>query len=114
MSTPRRKGPTAVHEVLQQYLRAAGLEERVEEASAVPEWAERVGPAIAAVTMPLRATGGTLLVAVRSSAWLMELKLMEAQIVQQLNRGRKHGKFTRIRFVMAEQPPGPETHAGPR
>ncbi len=100
--TDGRKKPTAVHEALQQYLKSAGLQERIEEASAVPEWAERVGPAIAAVTTPLRASAGTLTVAVRSSAWLMELKLMEATILRQLNAGRKHGKFTRIRFVMAE------------
>ncbi len=114
MSGPGRKGPTAVHEVLKQYLRSAGLEERVEEASAVPEWAERVGPAIAAVTSPLRASAGTLVVAVRSSPWLMELRLMESQILQQLNRGRKHGKFTRIRFVMAESDGGPKTPERPR
>ncbi len=114
MSTPRRKGPTAVHEALQHYLRSAGLTERVEEASAVPEWAERVGPAIAAVTTPLRASGGTLIVAVRSSPWLMELKLMEAQIVEQLNRGREHGKIARIRFVMAEDGGGPKRPERPR
>ncbi len=98
-----RKGPTSVHEALQQYLKKTGLEERIEEASAVPEWAERVGPGIAAVTTPIRASGGTLTVAVRSSAWLMELKLMESTILRQLNVGRKHGKFARIRFIMAER-----------
>jgi len=102
MTERRPNKPMAVHEALQQYLKSAGLEERIEEASAVPEWAERVGPGIAAVTTPLRASDGTLLVAVRSSAWLMELKLMESTILRQLNAGRKHGKFTRIRFVMAE------------
>ncbi len=102
MTAPRPKGPLAVHEVLQQYLKKEGLEERVEEAGIVPEWAERVGPAIAAVTTPQRASEGTLVVAVRSSAWLMELKLMEGSILKQLNGARKHGKFTRIRFLMAE------------
>jgi predicted nucleic acid-binding Zn ribbon protein len=102
VSGDRSKRPTVVREVLQQYLRSAGLEERIEEASAVPEWAERVGPAIAGVTTPLRASGGTLVVAVRSSAWLMELRLMEAEILRQVNTGRKRGKFTRIRFLMAE------------
>ena len=97
-----RKRPTAVHEVLQQYLKSAGLEERIEEASVVPEWAERVGPAIAAVTAPQRVSEGALVVAVRSSAWLMELKLMEAEVLKRLNAGRKHGRFSRIRFVMAE------------
>lgn len=102
MRRRRPNDPMAVHEVLQGYLKSAGLEERIEEASAVPEWAERVGPAIAGVTTPLRVTAGTLVVAVRSSAWLMELKLMEASILAKLNDGRKHGKFMRIRFVMAE------------
>lgn len=95
-------GPTAVHEALQQYLARAGLGERIEEASVVPEWAERVGPAIATVTAPLRVSSGTLFVAVRSSAWLMELKLMEPEILKKLNSGRNRGKIKRIRFVMAE------------
>jgi predicted nucleic acid-binding Zn ribbon protein len=99
----RRSGPTSVHEALQQYLRGAGLDERVEEASAVPEWAERVGAAIAAVTTPLRVSGGTLFVAVRSSAWLMELKLMEGDILRRLNEARQRGKIERIRFVMGEE-----------
>ncbi len=102
MSERRPQRPTSVHEALQQYLKSSGLEERIEEASVVPEWAERVGAGIAAVTTPLRASEGTLIVAVRSSAWLMELKMMESRILAQLNAGRKHGKFTRIRFVMAE------------
>jgi predicted nucleic acid-binding Zn ribbon protein len=97
--------PTRIDEALQQYLQSAGLEERLEEALVVPEWAERVGPAIAAVTEPLRtATGGTLVVAVRSSAWLSELKLMERSILQRLNEGRPGGRIRRIRFVMADGP----------
>ena len=102
MTRRRPNEPMAVQEALQRYLKSAGLEERIDEAAAVPEWAERVGPGIAAVTTPLRVTGGTLLVAVRSSAWLMELKLMEASILERVNAGRKHGKFVRIRFVMSE------------
>ena len=74
--------------------------ERIAEASAVPEWAERVGPAIAAVTEPLRVSRGTLLVGVRSSAWLMELTLMEAEILERLNAGRGRGKILKIRFQM--------------
>jgi predicted nucleic acid-binding Zn ribbon protein len=92
----------AVHEVLQQYLKSSGLDERIEEASVVPEWAERVGPAIAAVTAPQRVSEGTLIVAVRSSAWLMELKLMELEVLKRLNAGRAKRTITRIRFVMAE------------
>ena len=52
MSGPKK--PTKLGDALQNYLRDSGLDERVEEAAIVPEWAERVGEAIAAVTTPLR------------------------------------------------------------
>ena len=97
-----RDKPTPLGEALQKYLKDSGLEERLEEAGVVPEWAERVGPAIAAVTVPLRTSSGALVVAVRSSAWLSELKLMEREIVRRLNEGRQKGKIQRIRFVMAD------------
>lgn len=98
----KRDQPTPLGEALQKYLKEAGLEQRLEEAGIVPEWAERVGPAIAAVTVPLRTSSGALVVAVRSSAWLSELKLMEREILRRLNEGRQKGKIQRIRFVMAD------------
>lgn len=96
-----RKKPEKLGDALQSYLRESGLDQRVEEAAIVPEWAERVGAAIAAVTMPLRTSRGTLLVAVRTSAWLMELRLMEREILRRLNEGRERGRIERIRFLMA-------------
>ncbi len=97
-----REKPMKLGDALQNYLRESGLEERVEEAAIVPEWDERVGTAIAAVTMPVRTSRGTLIVAVRSSAWLMELKLMEPEILRRLNQGRERGRIEKIRFLMAE------------
>jgi len=98
-----RNRPTRLDEALQEYLKSSGLEARLEEAAIVPEWAERVGPAIAAVTEPLRTSAaGVLVVAVRSSAWLSELKLMEREILRRLNEGRSKGRIQRIRFVMAD------------
>lgn len=94
--------PERVGDVLGAYLRDSGLGERVAEASVVPEWPERVGPAIAAVTTPLRVSRGALVVAVRSSAWLMELRLMEREIVRRINVGRDEGRIERIRFIMSD------------
>lgn len=96
-------GPTQLADALNDFLKASEVGERIQEASVVPEWAERVGPAIAAVTVPLRVNRGTLLVGVRSSAWLMELKLVEAEIVRRLNRDRGRGKISKIRFQMLDQ-----------
>ena len=96
----KRQAPAQVRETLQKYLDRSGLSERIEEATVVPEWPARVGDAIAAVTQPMAVNNGTLFVAVRSSAWLMELKLMERDIVARLNAGREKGRIERIRFVM--------------
>jgi predicted nucleic acid-binding Zn ribbon protein len=91
---------TSIGKALAEYIEANGMEERLAEAAIVPDWAERVGPAIAAVTRPVHVTRGTLLVGVRSSAWLLELHMMERQIVRMLNTGREKGRLVRLRFVM--------------
>ena len=99
----KKPQPTAISDALQAFLKKGEVGERIEEAAVVPEWAERVGPAIAAVTVPLRVNRGTLFVGVRSSAWLMELTLMETEILGRLNTGRARGRISKIRFQMLEQ-----------
>lgn len=109
--------PEKLGDALQAYLRDSGLEEQVEAATIVPEWEERVGAAIAAVTLPLRTSKGTLLVAVRTSAWLMELRLMEREILRRINDGRDRGRVERIRFVMTgdeDKPEEPASRTGRR
>lgn len=100
---PRKPQPTSVSDALAAFLKKGEVGERIEEASVVPEWAERVGKAIAAVTVPLRVNRGTLFVGVRSSAWLMELNLMEGEILGRLNADRARGRISKIRFQMLEQ-----------
>jgi predicted nucleic acid-binding Zn ribbon protein len=96
------EGPRQVKEALAKYLEKSGIGEHIEAASVVPEWAERVGPAIGAVTTPLRVADKTLIVGVRSSAWLNELKMMEREIITRINAGRTRGRIEKIKFVMAE------------
>ncbi|MGH7475190.1 MAG: DUF721 domain-containing protein [Longimicrobiales bacterium] len=92
-----------IGEAVAAYLRRAGLAERVDEAGAIPDWNRRVGARIAEVTRPVTVSSGVLIVAVRSSPWLMELKLMEHEILRRLNAGRSFGKIDRIHFVMDEE-----------
>jgi predicted nucleic acid-binding Zn ribbon protein len=93
--------PTAVGDVLARFLERTGMAAKVETAAVIPEWAERVGPAIAAVTEPLRVSDGTLVVAVSTSAWMMELNMMKADLMRHLNAGRAdNARIKGIAFVM--------------
>jgi predicted nucleic acid-binding Zn ribbon protein len=69
----------------------------------VEEWEPKVGEAIARVTRARCVRDETLIVEVRSSAWLMELDLMKAAILERVNEGRSEGLVARIVFVLAEQ-----------
>lgn len=108
MSKERGK-PMLVAEALASYLKRSGIGERLEQNVVVDDWAGRVGPRIAAAATPLHVSQGVLFVAVESSAWLMELRLMEADIRRRLNEGREKGRVKGIRFVLAsgEEPKGP-------
>ena len=100
MSDGKRKKPLAVSEALASYLKESGIGEKIEQATAVDEWTERVGEKIAAVTEPLRVRDGVLYVGVTSSAWLLELRMMEVEIRRRVNEGRGEGRIRKIRFVM--------------
>jgi predicted nucleic acid-binding Zn ribbon protein len=104
-----RGKPLKVAEALARYLERSGLGERLDATSVVDEWPDRVGPAIAAVARPVSVSNGVLFVAVDSSPWLMELRLMETDIRRRLNEGRETGRIQRIRFVLdgGEEPPPP-------
>ncbi len=94
--------PERIGGLIDGLLRARGLAEGVERASVIGDWAEIVGPQIARVATPVRFERSILFVEVRSSAWLMELEMMERRLLAKLNSGQARGKFTKIIFRLAE------------
>ena len=80
--------PERVGDLLAGFLETEGVGKDVARATAVDEWHERVGPKIAEVTRARTVADGTLVVEVRSSAWLMELNMMKRQILRRVNEGR--------------------------
>ena len=97
----KRSKPSAVGDVLAQVLRDAGISDRVEQASVVPEWATLVGPAVAAVTEPLHVTvDGTLFVAVTTHGWMNELSLLEPELLRAINRREGRPPVRRIRWYL--------------
>jgi predicted nucleic acid-binding Zn ribbon protein len=94
--------PEPLGNALKRFLDNQGLAKRVGQATALEAWPSVVGPAVAAAARPLSvASDGTLLVAVRSSAWMNELSLMERDLLEALNRANPSAPLTRIRWTIA-------------
>lgn len=99
-----KKKPQAIGDLLAGVLQQAGIAERVEQASVVPEWATLVGAQIAAVTEPLAITAdGTLFVAVRTNAWANELSLMEPELLRALNVKPERPPVRKIRYQLKRE-----------
>lgn len=94
-----KQKPTPIGEAIQAYTAKAGLARRIDLAQAVEDWAERVGPQIAAVTRAESVTpDGILRVRVPSAAWATELSLMKPGIMAKMNAGRR-GRIRELRFI---------------
>ncbi|HEY5547380.1 MAG TPA: DUF721 domain-containing protein [Gemmatimonadaceae bacterium] len=94
--------PEPLAAALRRFLDRKGLAKRVGQATALEAWPRVVGPAVAAAARPLSVTAdGTLIVAVRSSAWMNELSLMERDLLEALNRENPTAPLSRIRWQIA-------------
>ena len=102
MSNERRdRRPQPISAAISRFLEQAGIRERVEQASVVPEWPTLVGSQISAVTEPLSVTAdGVLFVAVKTHAWMSELSLMEPELLASLNRSGARQPVRKIRWQL--------------
>ncbi|UCG86386.1 MAG: DUF721 domain-containing protein [Gemmatimonadota bacterium] len=80
-------------EALDRYFERHGMKHRIQQASIIPEWPQLVGPKIASVATPHEVLrDGTLVVSVKSAAWMQELQIMSPEIVKQFARRGKRIK----------------------
>lgn len=94
--------PEPLGATLRRFLDQRGLSKRVGQATALEAWPQVVGPAVAAAARPLSVTAdGTLIVAVRSAAWMNELSFMERDLLEALNRANPAAPLSRIRWQIA-------------
>lgn len=100
---PNDKGrPEPLAAALRRFLDQRGMASRVEQASVLEAWPSLVGPTVAAVTRALAVSpDGTLFVAVRSSAWMSELAMMEREILGAVNRHGAGEPISRIRWQLS-------------
>ena len=101
MSGPQNKRPQPISTAISSFLEKAGLRDRVDQASVVPEWPTLVGAQISAVTEPLSVTAdGILFVAVRTHAWMSELSLLEPELLASINRRTGRPPVKKIRWQL--------------
>jgi predicted nucleic acid-binding Zn ribbon protein len=88
-------------DALRRFLQQQGLEHRVDQVAAVETWARVVGPAVAAAPKARSVGGdGTLVVGVRSSAWMNELSMMERELLEAVNGENPAAQIRRIRWQL--------------
>jgi predicted nucleic acid-binding Zn ribbon protein len=99
--TREKARPTAIGDAIARFLSGSGLGRRVDQAQVVVQWAELVGPQIAAVTRALAVTqDNILLVAVNSHPWMTELSMMERELLEAVNRATPATPVRQIRFQL--------------
>ena len=100
-SDPKKRTPAKLGDVLASVLQHAGLTDRVAQAAVIPEWPSLVGPQIAAVTEPLLLQqDGTLVVMVKTHAWMQELTFLEPELLRSLNRDTSRPPVRRLRWML--------------
>ncbi len=97
----KRRQPSSMDDLVASVLDQAGLTERIRQASVIPEWPKLVGPQIASVTEPvLLQPDGTLVVTVRTHAWMQELTLLEPELMRSLNSDHTRPPIIGLRWIL--------------
>jgi hypothetical protein len=71
-------------------------------------WDQALGETLARTTRPVAVHHGSLIVAVKDSAWLQELQFMKPEMIKKLNRVLGKGVIREIRFKIGswqDEPP---------
>lgn len=100
MSEHKRK-PQKLGDVVASVLKNAGLTDRVAQAAVIPEWPSVVGPQIAEVTEPLLLQqDGTLVVMVKTHAWMQELTFLEPELLTRMNADPTRPPIVKLRWML--------------
>lgn len=90
--------PDLVRDILDETVDALGLRERLRAIRALLNWEEVVGKTVAAAAQPEALKEGKVFVAVKSNAWIQELRFQQPTILQRLNEYAGAPLFTELVF----------------
>src|SRR5690606_28547689 len=92
----RRDDPARLADVLGDFTRERGWDERIQAQRVFTDWAGIVGPEIAAHSHVDGFEDGVVSIVADSTAWAKELKLLAARVVRRLNEELGHCTVLRI------------------
>ncbi|MGQ9880528.1 MAG: DciA family protein [Armatimonadota bacterium] len=90
--------PDLLRDILDEAVDALGLRERLRAFRALLNWEEVVGKTVAAAAQPEAIKEGKVFIAVKSNAWIQELRFQQATILQRLNEYAGAPIFTELVF----------------
>lgn len=97
----RSKRPERLGDILASVLEHAGLTERIAQAAVLKEWAGVVGAQISSISEPLfLQQDGTLVVAVKTHAWMTELSMLEPELLRRLNANTGRPPVSGLRWTL--------------
>ena len=105
----RRDDPQPLAAAIGGLLSDQGWKERAAVGSVFSNWAQIVGPDLAAHTRPDGFADGELVIAADSTAWATQVRLLASMLVRRLNSELGAGT---VRRVKVRGPAGPRQHGG--
>lgn len=93
-----------LRELLEIATEEMGIAQQIRALRALLRWEEVVGESVARATQPEAVKGGKIFVAVKSSAWMQELRFLEQTILQRLNELAGSPVFTEMVFRVKPLP----------
>lgn len=98
----RSHGPVQVSSLVPSVLEHCGVGDQIKRMAILTLWAEIVGEHIAAVTHARSVSEATLFIEVQTSPWLMELNMMKANLLDEVNKHLEEAPLKRIIFLLGE------------
>lgn len=105
------RDPQGLDNVLDKLSQQLGWKAPLAKSDLLADWAEIVGPDIAARTTPLGIDDATLTVACESTAWATQLRLMRSEVLTKVLISHPESGVTAIRF---QGPHAPSWKRGPK
>ena len=87
-----------VKNLIYQYFKKLGLEQKFLENMAMYHWSKVVGEAIALHTKPIRVESGTAFIKVDNDVWRQELQFLKKDIIEKLNQAIGKKVIQEIKF----------------